>query len=572
MADVTIGDLTDGGAVQGSDRVEILRSSTSYQATLGGASAAAVSDTAPLALGTAAAGTASALARYDHVHPMPSAADVGAPPTARQVAAGAGLTGGGDLTQDRTLAVDVPGLTEDTSPDGTADYVMTHDGSAGGHKRVLLDNLPGGSGGVDVEDGGTTVVSGASAINLGANLTVTDDGDGTATVDAASGSGSGKTLALNDLGAVSSNITLDASAYGAWVLRPADAITVDFSGWSSGVRHLAEVHLKDGGSHPPTFSNVRWSGGTVPSLGTGLDQDVLEFFTRDAGTTVFGRLKEAWPAYWQALGSVIPARHGAMMVSLNGYLWVFGGYNDSGWLDDLWRYDPGADSWTQMASAPPARFGGAMAALNGYLWVYGGHDGSFLNDLWRYDPASDSWTQMASGPSARRMHTMDALNGYLWVFGGYDGSSAFNDLWRYDPGADSWTQMASGPSARRFHTMAILNGYIWVFGGYDGSSFADLWRYDPASNSWTQMASSPSALRQHAMIACNGYIWVFGGYDGSNPLDYFWRYDPGADSWVQIGSGPSARRHHMMAALNDHLWLFGGNDGSYLNDLHRYGI
>ena len=74
-----------------------------------------------------------------------TASQVGAPPDTRQVAAGAGLTGGGDLTSDITLAVDVLGLTEDTSPDGTADYVLTHDGSAGDHKRVLLDNLPGGA-------------------------------------------------------------------------------------------------------------------------------------------------------------------------------------------------------------------------------------------------------------------------------------------------------------------------------------------------------------------------------------------------------------------------------------------
>lgn len=41
-------------------------------------------------------------------------------------------------------------LTVDGSPDGAADYVMTYDASANAHKRVLLNNLPGGGGGGSV--------------------------------------------------------------------------------------------------------------------------------------------------------------------------------------------------------------------------------------------------------------------------------------------------------------------------------------------------------------------------------------------------------------------------------------
>ena len=44
-----------------------------------------------------------------------------------------------------TVDLDIPSLTADASPDGTADYVVTYDASASTHKKVLLDNLPGGS-------------------------------------------------------------------------------------------------------------------------------------------------------------------------------------------------------------------------------------------------------------------------------------------------------------------------------------------------------------------------------------------------------------------------------------------
>jgi hypothetical protein len=58
----------------------------------------------PQALGTAAAGVSTSASREDHVHAMPSAANVGAPSTSRQITAGNGLTGGGDLSADRTIA------------------------------------------------------------------------------------------------------------------------------------------------------------------------------------------------------------------------------------------------------------------------------------------------------------------------------------------------------------------------------------------------------------------------------------------------------------------------------------
>ena len=46
-----------------------------------------------------------------------TASDVGAPPTSRAITAGTGLTGGGDLSADRTLAV-AYGLTENTAAEG----------------------------------------------------------------------------------------------------------------------------------------------------------------------------------------------------------------------------------------------------------------------------------------------------------------------------------------------------------------------------------------------------------------------------------------------------------------------
>ena len=77
--------------------------------------------------------------------------------------AGIGLSGGGVLTASRTLNLDITELTADATPDGAADYVVTYDTSAATHKKVLLDNLPGGGGSVSFTEGWTNLGRPSSA-------------------------------------------------------------------------------------------------------------------------------------------------------------------------------------------------------------------------------------------------------------------------------------------------------------------------------------------------------------------------------------------------------------------------
>lgn len=69
---------------------------------------------------------------------------------------------------------------------------MTYDASAGEHRKVLLDNLPGGSGGVAVEDEGTQILASAARMNFtGAGVNVTDAGGSEVTIAITGGTASG---------------------------------------------------------------------------------------------------------------------------------------------------------------------------------------------------------------------------------------------------------------------------------------------------------------------------------------------------------------------------------------------
>lgn len=170
---------------------------------------------------------------------------------------------------------------------------------------------------------------------------------------------------------------------------------------------------------------------------------------------------------------------------LNGDLWLFGGYgydeNNSGNLNDLWKYNPLTNEWTWISgdntinqpgvygiqglpdatNKPGARYvSSSWKDLNGDLWLFGGYgydaaNTGYLNDLWRYSPANNKWTWIKGNNAVDQMGVYgtqgipDTSNksgartgsvswtdggGNLWLFGGYgfDGSSSgvLNDLWK----------------------------------------------------------------------------------------------------------------------------------------------
>ncbi len=81
------------------------------------------------------------------------------------IAGGVGLASVASATDTITLNLDVNSLTADASPDGAADYVVTYDASATAHKKVLLDDLPGGAGG-----GASTALNNLASVAVNTSL------------------------------------------------------------------------------------------------------------------------------------------------------------------------------------------------------------------------------------------------------------------------------------------------------------------------------------------------------------------------------------------------------------------
>ena len=117
------------------------------------------------------------------------------------------------------------------------------------------------------------------------------------------------------------------------------------------------------------------------------------------------------------------------MTDGNGDLWIQGGQDDSDYFNDLWKLS--SNSWTLVSNGSvPSRSShvGVWDSLNGALWIHGGYDGVLREDIWKFEVERSGWFSISDEndrPSARAHHVaaLDETSGVIWVHGGYDGGT-----------------------------------------------------------------------------------------------------------------------------------------------------
>jgi N-acetylneuraminic acid mutarotase len=263
-------------------------------------------------------------------------------------------------------------------------------------------------------------------------------------------------------------------------------------------------------------------------------------------TWAFDSLTETWTELTPSSAPAARAYHSMVYDPVGGRAILFGGADDSGtYFEDTWAYDPVADDWAELSPSggPSARDAHAMAfdSTDGWVILFGGwDDNANFNDTWAYDPVFNTWTDMnpfGGAPSPRDSHAMayDPSTDRVILFGGYDGQTRFADTWAYDPIKNKWTELRPAgavPPGRSGHKMVYDSntGKIVMFGGYDGNfGLGDTWEYDPAKNTWTELDPAgdwPDPRDMFAMVYDSGTskVILFGGYNDESDLNDTWGF------------------------------------------------
>lgn len=259
-------------------------------------------------------------------------------------------------------------------------------------------------------------------------------------------------------------------------------------------------------------------------------------------------------------------------------LWLFGGTNASGAVNDVWMND--GQSWTLVSQAkgfpPRSAFAACHILSPNQFLVLGGiaPDGTYLHDVWTSSDGETWSLQVESGPLwIPRAHlSCVQFMGKMFVLGGCNATGACpSDVWSYSQGSWNLETSDAGWSGRSATAVTVSSRNMVLVGGLssDGSTtLSDVWVTSDGST-WKQVPPIAGYSFPGRAGACltsfSNRVWLLGGYsvvDGTTTTlhDVWLSADPTSDGWYLIeGSAPwHARAHFGCQAFAGILMVFGG--------------
>ena len=284
-------------------------------------------------------------------------------------------------------------------------------------------------------------------------------------------------------------------------------------------------------------------------------------------------------------------------IGAGGKLYVFGGLAP-GWTPKglVYEYDPANDSWTKKKNMPQASHHIGLTELNGKIYVIGGFIKPAkgptawepVDNVWEYDPAADTWKALAPLPKKRGAPAAVAYGGRIYAIGGaglHPGSKetvvhparphrALGTNEVYDPAANAWKTLQDMPTARNHGAIGVVNNKIYYLGGRVGNAFitrasnTDLVEvYDPATDQWGPLLAPMITPRSAvAWGTHNNRIYVAGGEQRTSAFQRTFRaveaYDPAANRWTALPPMEFPRHGLAGAIINGKFHLVSGDAAS----------
>src|ERR1043166_6587907 len=283
-------------------------------------------------------------------------------------------------------------------------------------------------------------------------------------------------------------------------------------------------------------------------------------------------------------------------VTVNGKLYAIGGWGEGKARGVNYEYDPVGDKWTKKTSMPKPAHHAALAAANGKIYVFGGFVAPEkaplpigaawqpIDDVWEYDPVADSWKALAPLPGKRGSAVAVEAFGKIHVIGGattVEGSKAsfftfmgpcdvLSENVVYDPATDKWESRKPMSVPRNHAYAAAVNNKIYVIGGRTGHAFImsasntdTVEEYDPANNMWSVPKERMPTARSGGACGTDGHrIYVAGGEVTTKQLVGAFRaieaYDPAINSWMTLPPMPMPRHGLAGAVIGNRFYLASG--------------
>jgi hypothetical protein len=270
------------------------------------------------------------------------------------------------------------------------------------------------------------------------------------------------------------------------------------------------------------------------------------------------------PLQKEAVHELREARYGAAAVSLDGFIYVIGGSNDTGTpLDSIERFDPRTGRSEAFGRLLVARRHHRAAVVGGKIYVLGGRsnlptgpedvDGARISD----DVPESGFAASVTAEKGARENPGEFIVAPT--------RSALNPLEHtmevIDPAARTVTLAPSMPIAKARFSCAVVRDRIYVMGGmqmrggrYYTTNSTEI--FDPRSGQWSQGVNMPASRLADA-AAVGDFIVVAGGSRRSSDLTEVDSYFPAGKVWRRLPGLHEPVNPTSVVFLGEALYLFG---------------
>jgi len=226
--------------------------------------------------------------------------------------------------------------------------------------------------------------------------------------------------------------------------------------------------------------------------------------------------------------------HSATLVADNIY--VFGGSSEQGYMNDLYVLAVGEQSageqmrmaWGTVdvsGRAPSPREGHSATAVNERIFVFGGFtEEGYSNDLYVLNVALMAWEKppvAGTAPSGREGHAATLFKDRIIVFGGFMDGGCLNDVAVLDTGTQTWVrpEVSGAPPRPRQDMSAVRRGHTILYTG--GCNFArqecyaDSFVLDLRERQWREASflkdGNLAPREDHTVTLVRDRVLLFGG-------------------------------------------------------------
>jgi DNA-binding CsgD family transcriptional regulator/N-acetylneuraminic acid mutarotase len=188
-------------------------------------------------------------------------------------------------------------------------------------------------------------------------------------------------------------------------------------------------------------------------------------------------------------------------------------------------YDPINNKWETSSPMPVALSAYALVSFEGLLYVFGGWNGNqYVDQSYEFNPASDIWKELPPMPVKRGYANAVVAGGKIYVIGGFDGTNYILDNNIFTPffsgeEGSSWKYASSLPEGRSAMGVVNLTDTLYLVGGKNGTKNDKIcMAYFPLTDEWAYLRDFPRT-NAYSLGAgtIGGELYILGGIIGDKP-------------------------------------------------------